>query len=175
MNLVVDLFRTRRSYRNYSEKPIDDAVLKQIMEVGLMSPTGDNLKPVELILIKDKDMLNEIANMRKYGTKMLSHAGAAIIVLVNTQKTDLWIEDGAISASYMHLAADALGIGSCWIQVRARDAADGSEFEEKLKEKLDIPECMKPLCILSLGNVDHQLPAHSIEDINWDKIHSEKY
>lgn len=175
MNLVLDLFRTRRSYRKYSEKPIDEAVLKQIMEVGLISPTGDNFKTVELILIKEKDMLNEIANMRKAGTKMLSNAGAAIIVLVNTQKTDLWIEDGAISASYMHLAADALGIGSCWIQVRARDTVDGREFEEKLKEKLDIPKYMKPLCILSLGNVNYQLPAHSIEDINWDKIHSEKY
>lgn len=70
--------------------------------------------------------------MRK-AAAMLRHAGAAIIVLVNTQKTDLWIEDGAISASYMHLAADALGIGSCWIQVRARDAVDGKEFEENFK------------------------------------------
>ncbi|UNT93251.1 MULTISPECIES: nitroreductase family protein [Allobaculum] len=132
MNLVLDLFRTRRSYRKYSEKPIDEAVLKQIMEVGLISPTGDNFKTVELILIKDKDLLNEIASMRK-AAAMLRHAGAAIIVLVNTQKTDLWIEDGAISASYMHLAADALGIGSCWIQVRARDAVDGKEFEENFK------------------------------------------
>lgn len=132
MNLVLDLFRTRRSYRKYSEKPIDEAVLKQIMEVGLISPTGDNFKTVELILIKGKDLLNEIASMRK-AAAMLRHAGAAIIVLVNTQKTDLWIEDGAISASYMHLAADALGIGSCWIQVRARDAVDGKEFEENFK------------------------------------------
>lgn len=132
MNLVLDLFRTRRSYRKYSEKPIDEAVLKQIMEVGLISPTGDNFKTVELILIKDKDLLNEIASMRK-AAAMLRHAGAAIIVLVNTQKTDLWIEDGAISASYMHLATDALGIGSCWIQVRARDAVDGKEFEENFK------------------------------------------
>lgn len=105
------------------------------MEVGLTSPTGDNFKTVELILIKEKAMLNEIANMRKAGTKMLSNAGAAIIVLVNTQKTNLWIEDEAISALYMHLAADALGIGSCWIQVRARDTVDGREFEEELKEK----------------------------------------
>lgn len=175
MNLILDLFRTRRSYRKYNEKPIDEDILKQIMEVGITSPTGDNFKTVELILIKEKVMLNEIANMRKDGTKMLSNAGAAIIVLINTQKTDLWIEDGAISASYMHLAADALGIGSCWIQVRARDTADGRKFEEKLKERLDIPEYMKPLCILSLGNVNSQLPAHSTEDINWDKIHFEKY
>lgn len=132
MNLVLDLFRTRRSYRKYSEKPIDEAVLKQIMEVGLISPTGDNFKTVELILIKDKDLINEIASMRK-AAAMLRHAGAAIIVLVNTQKTDLWIEDRAISALYMHLAADALGIGSCWIQVRARDAVDGKEFEENFK------------------------------------------
>lgn len=132
MNLVLDLFRTRRSYRKYSEKPIDEAVLKQIMEVGLISPTGDNFKTVELILIKDKDLINEIASMRK-AAAMLRHAGAAIIVLVNTQKTDLWIEDRAISASYMHLATDALGIGSCWIQVRARDAVDGKEFEENFK------------------------------------------
>ena len=175
MNLVLDLFRNRRSYRKYSEKPIDEAVLKQIIEVGLTSPTGDNFKTIEMILIKEKAMLNELANMRKSGTKMLSNAGAAILVLVNTKKTDLWIEDGAVSASYMHLAADALGIGSCWIQVRARDTVDGKEFEKELKKKLDIPEFMKPLCILSLGNVTCRLPAHSTENINWDKIHFEKY
>lgn len=175
MESVLNIFRERRSYRKYNETDINENLLKQIMEVGITSPTGDNYKTVELILIKEKSMLKKIANIRKFGTKMLNGAGAAIVVLVNTDKTDLWVEDGTISASYMHLAADALGIGSCWIQVRARDTINGGSFEEALKEILDIPDNMKPLCILSLGNINSRLPAHSQEEIDWNKIHHEKY
>ena len=175
MESVLNIFRERRSYRKYNETDINENLLKQIMEVGITSPTGDNYKTVELILIKEKSMLEKIANIRKFGTKMLNGAGAAIVVLVNTDKTDLWVEDGTISASYMHLAADALGIGSCWIQVRARDTINGGSFEEALKEILDIPDNMKPLCILSLGNINFRLPAHSQEEIDWNKIHQEKY
>lgn len=175
MESVLDIFRERRSYRKYNETVIDENLLKQIIEVGITSPTGDNFKTIELILIKEKSMLKKLANIRKFGTKMLNGAGAAIVVLVNTDKTDLWVEDGAISSSYMHLAADALGIGSCWIQVRARDTLDGGKFEEALKEILGIPDNMKPLCILSLGNINSRLPAHSKEEINWNKIHHEKY
>lgn len=175
MDSVLNIFRTRRSHRKYNDKPIDENILKQILEVGITSPTGDNFKTIELVLIKEKEMLKELANMRKVGTKMLSGAGAAIIVLADTSKTDLWIEDAAISASYMHLMADALGIGSCWIQVRARDTADGGQFEGALRDKLNIPVHMSPLCILSLGNIDSHLPAHSVEDIKWNKVHVENY
>lgn len=175
MNTILDNFRSRRSVRKYNATPIDDDILRQILEVGITSPTGDNFKTIELILIKNGDTLRELANARKVGTKMLAGAGAAIIVMANVEKTDLWIEDAAISASYMHLAADTLGLGSCWIQVRGRDAADGSEFEKYLRDKFQISSQMKPLCILSLGNIDTHPAAHAIEDINWEKVHYEKY
>lgn len=175
MDFILNVFRKRRSHRKYSGGLIDENALKQIMEVGITSPTGDNFKTIELILIKEKKMLNELASIRKAGTKMLDGAGAAIVILADAYKTDLWIEDATISASYMHLFADALGLGSCWIQVRARDTVDGRQFEDALRTKLDIPEHLKPLCILSLGNINSHLPAHSSEDINWNKVHLEKY
>lgn len=74
-----------------------------------------------------------------------------------------------------HLIADALGLGSCWIQVRVRDTVDGGQFEEALQAKLCIPEHLKLLCILSLGNINAHLPAHATEDINWNKVHFETY
>ena len=175
MNSILNTFRNRRSIIKYTNTPIADDILKQILEVGITSPTGDNFKTIELILVNDTVSLQELANARKVGTKMLGGAGAAIIVLANSEKTDLWIEDAAISAAYMHLAADSLGLGSCWIQVRARDAADGTEFESYLRHKFLIPDQMKPLCILSLGSIDTHIPGHSLDDIDWNKVHCEKY
>lgn len=175
MNSILDIFRSRRSIRKYMNAPIADEILKQILEVGITSPTGDNYKTIELILVNDAVTLQELADARKAGTKMLGGAGAAIIVLANSEKTDLWIEDAAISAAYMHLAADGLGLGSCWIQVRARDAADGTEFESYLRDKFLIPDQMKPLCILSLGSIDTHIPGHSLEDVDWKKVHYGKY
>lgn len=175
MESVLQIFRSRRSYRKYAGPVLDGQLVKQIMEAGLISPTGDNKKTVELILITEKSLLKKLAAMRKFGTSMLAGAGAAIVVLVNTDKTDLWIEDGAIAAAYMHLAADALGMGSCWIQVRARDTAEGGLFEDALKALLNILDHMRPLCMLSLGNIASRLPAHAEEAIAWDKVHYENY
>ena len=47
---------------------------------------------------------------------MLAGADSAVVVIADPEKTDVWTEDCSIAMAYMHLAADSLGLGSCWIQ-----------------------------------------------------------
>ena len=75
----------------------------------------------------------------------------------------------------MHLMADYLGVGSCWIQVRLREASDGRSAEDYLREILSFPENMKPEAVLSLGMPAKKAEAHEIPDVNDGKIHYEKY
>ena len=106
---------------------------------------------------------------------MLEGAAAAIVVFADPEKTDLWTEDCCIAMSNMHNMADSLGVGSCWIQGRLRETADGRTTEEYIKELFSVPENLKLEAILSLGMPETTAEEHSLEEILEDKIHWGKY
>lgn len=175
MENSIDIFRHRRSVRKYDGTPISDEIIRQILETGITAPSGDNFKTTRFILIKNKETLQKLSHIRKSGTRMLENAGAAILVLGDSEKSDLWIEDASIAMAYMHLAADALGLGSCWIQMWKRDTADGNDLEPKLRELFGFPMNLKPLAILSLGNISEHPAGHKESEIDWNRIKEEKY
>ena len=55
----------RRSIRKYENKEIEEEKLKQIIKAGMNAPTARNLKPFEFIIVKDKDILNQLSNTKK--------------------------------------------------------------------------------------------------------------
>ena len=57
-------FLARRSIRKYILKEIESEKLDEILKAGLSAPTGKNLKPFELIVIKDKDILKRISSAK---------------------------------------------------------------------------------------------------------------
>ena len=108
-----------------------------ILEAGLRSPTGNNFGETEFILIEDKETLLYLSRLRKVATRMLNSAGAAIVVIADKEKSNLWIEDASVAMGYMHLTASALGLGSCWVQMRTRTDVDDNDLEEVLRERFN--------------------------------------
>ena len=106
---------------------------------------------------------------------MLKRAAAAIVVIADEQKQDVWIEDCSVALGYMHLAASALNLGSCWVQVRLRAAADGRSCEEFLREALGFPPNFKAEAILALGVPQRSPSPHDLQKLNLSKIHKEKF
>ena len=106
---------------------------------------------------------------------MLAGADCAVVVIADPDKTDVWVEDASSAMANMHLAADALGLGSCWIQGRLRDSADGRSTETYLRELLAYPDTYRLEAILSLGMPASHAPAYEDSDLPMDKIHYEKY
>ena len=126
---LIQMMQNRRSVRKYTGETIPEEKLEMILQAGLLSPTGHNSKPWEFIVVRDKEMLKALAKCRVGSAKMLEGADAAVVVLGDPAKTDVWTEDCSIAMTDMHLMADSLGVGSCWIQGRLRDAEDGSTTE----------------------------------------------
>ncbi len=172
---IMNYLHHRRSVRQYTGAAIDDMLLQQVLEAGITAPTGKNLQSVEFIVVRDRQRLMELAHSRKSGATMLEKADAAILVLADAEKTDLWIEDGSIAAAYMHLAADGLGLGSCWIQMHARESADGKTMEEWLRTRFQFPTRLRPVSIISLGVIDTHPAPRPTEESLWKKVHQEQY
>lgn len=117
---LLEAMLNRRSIRDYNDKEIPDDMLHSILEAGLLSPSSRNLYPVELIIVKDKNMIYQLARAKTAGSGMLKNASCAIVVIGDSKKSDAWIEDCSLSMIYMQLRATELGIANCWVQCRNR-------------------------------------------------------
>lgn len=172
---ILDIFANRRSVRKYAQGPLEDEALDKILKAGLLAPSGHARRPWEFILVRDKQMLERLSACRSSGANMLKQAAAAIVVIADEQKQDVWIEDCSVALGYMHLAASTLNLGSCWVQVRLRAAADGRSCEEFLREALGFPPNFKAEAILVLGVLQRSPSPHDLQKLNLSKIHKEKF
>ena len=170
---LLQLLMARRSIRKYTGEGIPQDTLERILQAGLLAASGKNRKPWEFIVVQDRDTLVKLSGSRDHGAAMLESAGCAVVVVADPAKTDVWTEDCSIAMSNMHLMADSLGIGSCWVQGRLREAADGRSTETYVKELLKIPDAYRLEAILSLGIPAERPEGYSIEDLPVEKIHSE--
>jgi nitroreductase len=71
----------------------------------------------------------------------------------------------------MMLQARDLGIGSCWIEVNGRLAADGTPAEDVVAELLGIPEQIQPLSIITFGYPDEVRQPQNVEKLLWERVH----
>ena len=175
MSDLLEILLKRRSIRKYTGEAIPAEKLEEIINAGLLAESGRRICPWELIVVKDKDMLKKLSECREGAAKMLAGADAAIVVIADEEKTDVWIEDSSIVMANMHLMADHLEVGSCWIQGRLRKTPDGEITEEYLRNLLGYPKNFRLEAILSLGMYDVHPEPHSLSELKFEKVHYEKY
>ena len=174
MNFL-DLLKHRRSIRQYKEEAVSKEALEAIVEAGLLSPSGRNIRPWELIVVQKKETLEKMSECRVGSAKMLAGASAAIVVIADPEKTDVWTEDCSIVMSNMHNMAHDLGLGSCWIQGRLRMTPNDTTTEDYLRDLLGYPADYRLEATLSLGMPAEEKAQTELSALSVDKIHYEKY
>lgn len=174
---LLELMRHRRSVRHYTGEPIQEEDLKKILQAGMLSASGKGRRPWEFILVRDKEMLKKLSLCREGAAnqRMFLEAGAAIVILGESALADTWIEDCSSVMTNMHLMADALGLGSCWIQGRLRPAVDGQSTDAYVRQLLGFPEPYMLAATLVVGVCqDHPAP-YELEQLPSEKIHFEVF
>lgn len=153
----------RRSVRKFSDRKIDEAFLRSIIDVALSAPSSRNSHSSSFMVVTRPDHLERISQMRDYGAAFVKGATAAILVVCDREATDLWEVNGAISATILQLAITDAGLSSCWVHVDGRpqfkDQPNGAQAEELLREFLSIPKSSTVLCAIALGYSDFEPAA----------------
>lgn len=166
-----ELLINRRSIRRYKDQPLNPEDVRLILEAGLMAPTSKSSRAWQFIVVEDKETLSKLSQCKPLAAHPIANAPLSIVVAVDCEKTDPWIEDGSIAAAYMQLQAADLGLGSCWIEVRDRYMADGTPSGEYIQELLGIPETMPVLCVLTFGYKDEERKPCDTSKLLWEKVH----
>lgn len=151
-----EVIQKRHSVRRFTDEPVDRDLIDAIVDIARTAPSSKNCHSSAFMVVEDKDTLSAMAEMRDRGSAFMKGAAAAIVVMGDRSKTDIWVENASISATFIQLAATAMDLGSCWVHVRDRqrskeDPSKGTA-EDYLRGLLGIREQYSVLCIIALGH-----------------------
>lgn len=169
------LLFSRHSIRKYTDKPIPPSDVKQILEAALLAPSSKSSRPWQFVAVETPQVLEAMSKCKSAGAKPIANAVLAIVVCADPEKSDVFVEDCAVAASYMQLQAEALGIGSCWVQIRNRYSAEDEPAQDVIKGLLDIPDNMQVVMVVTFGySAENRKPVDP-EKLLWEKVHIEKW
>ncbi|HBM17200.1 MAG TPA: NAD(P)H nitroreductase [Lentisphaeria bacterium] len=152
----IKLVRARHSCRSYKTDEVPDELISKCIEASRVSPSACNKQPWRFIIVKDKELRQKICSEGVLpGVPMPWMKDAPVLVAI-CALTDLTVHkfasflskvdyrqiDIGIAGEHFVLAAQSLGLGSCWI---------GWFKEKKVKKILNIPWNVKVLSLFTLG------------------------
>src|SRR5665647_543448 len=167
---MLDVLYNRRSTRKFSEKPVAEENIHQLLRAALHAPSSKNSQPWEFTVVEDPILLGQLSLAKPHGACLLKHAPLAIVVAGDKTKSDVWIEDCSIASIIIQLAAEALGLGSCWVQIHRRYHDDDQTANEFISELLNIPDHLEVLSVVGVGYKAADRPALSDKEMDWNKV-----
>lgn len=166
-----ELIRIRRSHRKFLPDAVELPKVKAILKAGLLAPSGKSVYPCEFVVVDEPDVLKQLAAAKAHGASMLNNAPLAIVVVADTSKTDVWVEDASIAATLMMLEAENQGLGACWVQMRLRGTDDGVPATQNLGALLNLKPEHQVLAVLAIGYKAEPKAPRSDCDMQFDKVH----
>jgi len=144
-NRLLPIF-SRRSIRVYTDEPVTEIELQNLLEAGMAAPSASDRKPWHFVVVTDRETLCALADAHPYG-KMLTRAGAAIAVCGDPRISTWWVQDCSAATENILVAAAALGLGAVWLGCHGGPGREGA-----IRRVLGIPDVIGVLSLLSLGH-----------------------
>lgn len=163
MNEVINTINSRVSLRKYDDREISNDDLEKIIESAIKAPTAGNMMMYSILKITD-EKIKETLSKTCDNQPFIKNAKVILIFLADLQKwydyfevcevenikapgmNDfmLGVDDAIIACQNAVVAAESLGIGSCYI-------GDIMENYEKHKKLLNLPDYTFPAAMITLG------------------------
>ena len=143
---VMELIRSRRSVRKYSDRPVDDEMVDQILEAGRWAPSGQNNQTWRFVVVREAELKARVADFTKYAVIIKS---APVIIPVFIHKPSMYspVKDyqsvGACLQN-MLLMAHGLGLGAVWLGEILKNA-DG------VRQALALSEDFELMAVMAMG------------------------
>ncbi|MCB0991287.1 MAG: oxygen-insensitive NADPH nitroreductase [Acidimicrobiales bacterium] len=166
---VISLLKSHRSIRKFTDEPVSDEMVADIISAGLSAATSSNLQGTTVIRVRDPQTRAAIAEVAG-GQAYVETAGAFFVWCADLHRSAVACEmaggdfhpgvtehfiiatvDCALAAQNAVVAAESLGLGICYIGGIRNDPA-------KVTELLELPQQVYPLFGLCIGWPD-QDPA----------------
>ena len=172
---AIDAIFTRRSTRRFTDRPIEDEKLHQILDAAMSGPCCVNARDWEFVVVTDKDKLQKMADANGAPANPLKNAAAGILICGDLARAfreaeDYWVIDGAIAAENICLCAHALGIGSVWLGTWPQ-----MDRVRRQRELFGLPGTVIPHSVIALGYPVEDITAPRVSRYEEDRVHFNKW
>ncbi|UCD17992.1 MAG: nitroreductase family protein [Candidatus Zixiibacteriota bacterium] len=137
-----ELLLTRRSIREFRKEEVPPEVIERVLSISRFAPTSRNTQSYYFKLIREKQMLARISEVRGKSSSPIARAPMAVAICSDPELSKRHLQDGCIAAYHFILSAWYYGLGTCWIAAMDRD---------DVKQMLNIPESHYIATITPLG------------------------
>lgn len=157
----------RTSIRQYTDAPVSDKEIEELMRAAMSAPTGVNKQPWEFAVVTDRKLLEQLADALPYA-KMVKHAPAAIVVCGNKERfldgddSTLWVQDISAASENILVAAHILRLGAVWTALYPH-----SDRMSAVSKILNLPSEFVPFNVIPVGHPTGEPKPH-------DKFHPER-
>ncbi len=174
---ALECIKTRRSIRKFTDQPVTDETIRELIELASYAPSWKNCQPIVYTVVRDQELKAKIADTCVMGfpgnQKNIKAADVLVIPVIrhgrsgferdgsfSTSKEDRWeVFDAGVAAQTFCLAAHAKGLGSVMMGV----------FDEKLlADTLGLAEDRIPAVMIALGYPDQDPkmpPRHTVDEL----------
>jgi nitroreductase len=172
MNPELKFIFSRRSVRKYQDKQVPREMLEDLLQAAMAAPSAVAKDPWHFLVIRERDSLNRLAEVLP-NAPMLRQAPAAIVVCGDIERAhdrqeSFMLQDLSAAVENVLLAANALGLGTCWLGVHPR-----KERMDGIRRLFKLPDQIIPVAGIAVG-----WPAEQPEmrtRYNPGRVHHEKW
>ena len=133
-NAIIKAINERKSTKGYLDTMPSDEDISTVINAGLRAASGRNMQAPIIVAVTNKEIRDKLsqANAAIMGAENDPFYGApAVLVVLSRKKAHTYIYDGSLTLGNMMLAAQSIGLGSCWVH-RAREVFEKPEWKEWL-------------------------------------------
>ena len=150
-DVVLENMKTRGIVRNFRPASVPDDILKSLIEAARHAASSENYQPWEFVIVRDQRMKEDVAVACEEDQDCVLKAPVLIIPCLNLKsarakkgdKGEIYgVQDVAAATENLLLAANAVGLGTNWIE-----KINGGKMSILLKA----PDWILPLYVVCIG------------------------
>jgi nitroreductase len=181
--LIDSFLNSRRSVREFKEKPISRDALEALLDVARRAPTASNSQLIRWIVVGDRvkvhalsaEVMNwmrdsnynpTLAEKWEKGEDVILRGAPTVVVACAPEEYAWGKVDGAIALTFLELAAESRGIGVCWAGILTHVAG----VHAPVRQLLSVPEGYSVVGGLMLGEGKYEyrrVPPRKPLSVQW--------
>ena len=133
---------------------VDEDSITDVLKAAMTGPSAGNTRPWEFIVIRDRNILSRIGEMRPYMKEMLEQVPVMIIVVFNEEREkylNRWIQDCSVVMQNILLAVHAKGFAGSWQEIYPEE-----KTMKGMHEILSLPDNVIPFAMVPIGEPDEE-------------------
>ena len=164
---AIQFVRSRRSIRDYKDKPVEKEKIKRLIEIACYAPTGGNGQLLEWLVLTDKTRMKKIAGLAvdsirrnikenpqalelqpylpmvvkawEAGYDIILRNAPVLVVASAPKEAPDGMVDLSLALSYLDLMAPTVGLGTCWAGLLQHALVSSPSLKESLGVPVEHP------------------------------------